>query len=79
MLRYASLHSQEHTEDPSKVTVAFDRVTLELEGQPAEERRMPKPASVDQWMLLMTPDFHVTRSSLGSFALLTRAPPPPSS
>lgn len=58
------------------MTVTFDRVFLELEGKPgSEEKMLPKPASVDQWMLVMTPEFHVTRSSLGSFALLTRAPP----
>lgn len=67
------LSDQVNAEDPSRVTVSFDRVALEMEGQQAEERMLPKPASVEQWMLLMTPEFHVTRSSLGSFAVLTRS------
>lgn len=72
---------QVYEDDPTKLSVTFDRVALEGLGggggggggaSQREERRLATPATVDQWLLLMMPDLHVTRSSLGSYALLTR-------
>lgn len=57
---------------PREMQVTFDEARLKLGGATEEARALRKPASVVLKVLLMTPTWTVTRSSVGSLALLER-------
>jgi hypothetical protein len=64
------------TDEPREMRVRFTRVQMELQrddgGVETRVKELPAPATVTLRVLLMTPSVTVTRSSLGSLAVLTR-------